>query len=128
MTLAKRMLCALLLLTILPVGALADCRVHARDRVILYGISGDPNVFVWDSRFRLRDYAGGSFDQAQALLPHAFLASPGTRAIVTSCVPTFVQSKFSGVADDAIGIMIIGGPNNGRTGWVLFVDVRPTRR
>ncbi|MHB8147406.1 MAG: hypothetical protein ACYDGM_09155, partial [Vulcanimicrobiaceae bacterium] len=52
---------------------LARCNLHVGERVVLYGTSDDPDVFVWDSRFRMRTYAEGSFDQAKALLPHALL-------------------------------------------------------
>jgi hypothetical protein len=107
-----------------PVGV---CRAQPNARVVLYGTTDDPDVFVWDSRFRLRDYSGGTFDQMRALLPHATLVRPGTRAIVQSCVAGFVQSKFGPGADDAIGIVITNGPLRGQRGWVLGSAVRPLR-
>jgi hypothetical protein len=91
---------------------------------VLYGTSDDPDVFVWDSRFRMRQYEGGSWDQAQALLPHALLAPPGTRGVVSGCVSNFVQSKYLSVPDDAVGIVIISGPLKGKLGWVLGADIR----
>ena len=67
--------------------ALADCKVHRGDHVVLYSTTDDPSVLLWDSRARLREYHAASFDEAQAMLPHAFLVAPGTRANVISCVP-----------------------------------------
>jgi hypothetical protein len=114
-----------LLLLVVPQAARADCHVHANDRIVLFGTSDDPDVFVWDSRFRLRDYEGGTFDQMKALLPHATLVRPGTRALVESCVSDFVQSKYVPQPDDAIGIVIIAGPLRGQRGWVIGTAVRP---
>ena len=107
--------------------ALADCRVRQNDRVVLYGTSDDPDVFVWDSRFRLRDYEGGTFDQMRALLPHATLVRPGTRAVVESCIQSFVQSKYVSQPDDAVGIVIIAGPLRGQRGWVIGSAIRELR-
>ena len=110
-------------------GALkAQCTLRTGARVVLYGTSDDPDVFVWDSRFRMRSYARGSFDQARALLPHALLVEPGTRARIVSCVAGFVESKYSDRADDAIGIVIVSGRYRGRGGWVLETDVRSMLR
>ncbi|HEV7180868.1 MAG TPA: hypothetical protein VGN11_13430 [Candidatus Baltobacteraceae bacterium] len=115
----------ILLVALAATGAAhADCRVHNGDHVVLFGTSDDPDVFVWDSRFRLRDYQGGSWDQAQALLPHAELAQPGTRAIVASCVNNFVQSKYATVPDDAVGIVIVTGRLKGTFRWVIGADIR----
>jgi hypothetical protein len=118
---------ALLLLLLVPLPALADCHVRANDRVVLYGTTDDPDVFVWDSRFRLRDYEGGTFDQMRALLPHATLVRPGTRAMVESCVSDFVQSKYVPEPDDAIGIVITAGPLRGQRGWVIGSAIRQIR-
>lgn len=106
-------------------AAIADCRQSANgSHVVLYGTADDPDVFVWDSRFRLRSYQGGSWDQAQALLPHALLVPPGTRATIAGCAGNFVQSKYAAVPDDAVGIVIVSGPLKGKAGWVLGADVR----
>jgi len=105
-------------------GALADCHVHMGDHVALYGAGDDPKVFVWDSRFRMREYEAGTFDQARALLPHAVLADPWTRAIVSGCVSNFVLFRDSATSDDAIGIVIVSGPLRGERGWVLGSDTR----
>ena len=117
---------ALLLLALLavPIRVPAACLVHLNEHVVLYGTSDDPDVLLWDSRFRLRLYEGGTFDQMQALLPHAILVRPGTRAMVQSCVPNFVQSKFAQTPDDAVGIVVTQGPLRGKRGWVIGSAIR----
>lgn len=102
--------------------ALADCRLRRGEHVVLYSSSGDPSVLMWDSRTRLREYNAASFDVAQALLPHAQLARPGTRADVVSCTPNFVSSPMFHTPDEAVGIEI---SNGGLIRWVLGSDVRP---
>ena len=104
--------------------ALADCKLHVNDRIVLYSVTDDPDVLVWDSRFRLRSYNAATFDQAQQLLPHAYVAKPGTRAIIESCVPDFVVSPELDHPNDAVGIIIISGPDRGKSGWVLSSDIR----
>src|ERR1700757_5537652 len=90
-----------------PPAVHSGCHVRTGDHVVLYGTTDDPDVFLWDSRFRLRDYEGGSFDQMKALLPHATIARPGTRAVVEACVGKFVTSKYTDRPDDAVGIVIV---------------------
>jgi hypothetical protein len=120
------LLCALVaLLWLIPSVTLADCHVRQGEHVALFSEAGDPSVFVWDTRLRLRDYHAASFDEAQALLPHALLVDPGTRAIVVTCVPGYVQSRFIDSGDDAIGVIIVSGLRRGSSGWVLGSDVRP---
>jgi hypothetical protein len=104
--------------------ALADCKAHRGDRVVLYSTTDDPSVLVWDSRARLREYSAASFDVAQAMLPHATLVGPGTHANVVSCAPGFVESPVFPQADDAIGVVVTSGPQRGLAGWVLGSDVR----
>jgi hypothetical protein len=117
----------LLLLLLVPLPAPATCRVRVNQHVALLGTTDDPDVFVWDSRFRLRDYEGGTFDQMQALLPHAILVRPGTRATIESCVTNFVQPKYEENPEDAIGIVITSGPLRGQRGWVLGTAIRVIR-
>lgn len=105
-------------------AALADCKLHRGDRVVLYSTTDDPSVLVWDSRARLRAYHAASFDEAQAMLPHAILVSPGTRATVMSCVPSYVQSPIFTQPADALGVVITNGPQRGLTRWVLGSDLR----
>ena len=108
-----------------PLPAAAQCRIHRGAKVVLYSNSDDPDVLVWDSRFRLRDYRGAPFDVARQLLPHARLAPQGTRATVESCVAEFVAPGVVGSPDDAVGIVIDTGPLRQWRGWVLGSDVRP---
>ncbi|HLX25358.1 MAG TPA: hypothetical protein VKR05_00075 [Candidatus Cybelea sp.] len=127
MTLVRAMLAltaALALLRAIP--ASADCKLHSGVRVVLYSTTEDPDVLAWDSRIRLRDYHASSFDEAEQLLPHAVLEPPGTRAVVSSCVPNFVTSLLLGGPEDAVGIIITSGPDRGHGRWVLGSDVRPT--
>ena len=105
-------------------AAASGCHVHAGDKVVLYSASGDPSVFVWDSPVRLRDYNAATYDEAQAMAARATLVAPGTRALVASCRPNFVQSPYSDSPDDAVGITIITGPQRGHNYWVLSSDVR----
>lgn len=107
--------------------ASADCKFHRGQRVVLYSTTDDPSVLVWDSRARLREYHAASFDEAQAMLPHAVLLAPGTHAVVLSCMSNFVESPTFHAPDDAIGVLILSGPQRGITRWVLGSDVRPSR-
>lgn len=125
----KRGLIALVLCAYaLNAAALADCRVRSGSRVVLYGNSGDPDVFVWDSKQRLLDYSSGTYDVDRMLVPHALLTRPGTRVIVVTCVPNIVHPKFQYAVDDAIGIKILTGSYRGRYGWIKATDMRTTRR
>lgn len=104
--------------------ASADCKVHRGDRIVLYSTTEDPSVLVWDSRARLRAYHAASFDEAQAMLPHATLLAPGTRATVISCVSNYVESPIFTQPADAVGVVISSGPQRGATRWVLGSDAR----
>ncbi len=124
-----KVLLALLVLWLGVLGpALADCKVHRGDHVVLYSTTDDPSVLLWDSRSRLRAYHAASFDEAQAMLPHAILAAPGTHATVISCVPNYVESPIFQTPDDGIGVAISSGPQRGLIRWVLGSDVRTTHR
>lgn len=105
----------------------ADCKFHRGQHVVLYSTTDDPSVLVWDSRARLREYHAASFDEAQAMLPHALLLAPGTHAVVQSCISNFVESPTFHAPDDAIGVLISNGPQRGVIRWVLGSDVRPSR-
>ncbi len=102
----------------------ANCRVRPGEQVVLYSTTDDPAVLVWDSRVRLRDYNAASFDEAQALLPHALLVAPGTRATVITCISNYVPSQMFATPDDAVGVLILSGSQKGATRWVLGSDVR----
>lgn len=110
-----------------PAPSAPPCRLHQGDRVVLYGSSDDPDVLAWDSRFRLRAYHAASFDEAEQLLPHAVLVSAGTRAEVVACVAGFVPSHAFETPEDAIGIMILNGPQKGIGKWVTGSDTRLQR-
>jgi len=105
--------------------AWADCHVHKGEHVALYSTTDDPSVLIWDSRARLRDYHAASFDEAQAMLPHALLVSPGTHGDVVSCIPGYVVSPLFRTPDDAVGVSITNGSSKGAVRWVLGSDVRP---
>lgn len=107
-----------------PAAVRAECKAHRGDRVVLYSTTDDPSVLLWDSRARLRSYYGASFDEAQAMLPHALLVSPGTRATVISCVGNYIESPTFQEPEDAVGVVISSGPQRGLTRWVLGSDVR----
>ncbi|HEY1867106.1 MAG TPA: hypothetical protein VGG70_02350 [Candidatus Cybelea sp.] len=110
--------------SVTPAVARADCKEHRGDKVVLYSTTDDPSVLIWDSRARLRAYYGASFDEAQALLPHSILVAPGTRATVISCVANYIESPIFEQPEDAIGVVISSGPQRGVTRWVLGNDVR----
>lgn len=105
-----------------------QCRLHQGDRVVLYGSGDDPDVLAWDSRFRLRAYHAASFDEAEQLLSHAVLVAAGTRAQVVACVAGFVPSHSFEMPDDAIGIMILNGPERGIGKWVIASDTRMRKK
>jgi|SRR5579871_2033284 len=107
-----------------PAAARAECKAHRGDRVVLYSTTDDPSVLLWDSRARLRSYYGASFDEAQAMLPHALLVSPGTRATVISCVANYIESPTFQEPEDAVGVVISSGVQRGLTRWVIGSDVR----
>jgi len=108
-------------------GPPPQCRLHQGDRVVLYGSGDDPDVLAWDSRFRLRSYHAASFDEAEQLLPHAVLVSAGTRAEVVACIASFVPSHSFERPEDAVGIMILNGPEKGIGKWVIGSDTRVQR-
>jgi len=118
------LLLALLVTIAFAVPASAQCKLHRGARVVLYSESDDPDVLVWDSRFRLRDYYAASFDEAQQLLPHAWLVPPGTRATVETCVADFVLPRLLNAPDNAIGVIVTTGAHHNQRGWVLGTDVR----
>jgi hypothetical protein len=105
--------------------AWADCHVRKGEHVVLYSTTDDPSVLMWDSRTRLREYHAASFDEAQAMLPHALLVSPGTHGDVVTCISGYVASPLFAMPDDAIGISITSGSSKGAIRWVLGSDVRP---
>ena len=114
--------------TPLPSPPPPPCKLHLGERVVLYGSGDDPDVLAWDSRFRLRAYHAASFDEAQQLLTHAVLVAAGTRAQVIACIASFVPAHSSEAPEDAVGIMILNGPDKGIGKWVMGSDTRVGRR
>lgn len=123
----RALLLLLALVCSLTVASHADCRIRPHEKVALLGGMDDPDVFVWDSQFRLASYQTGTYDVAKALLPHAWVIPPGTRAIVTACYPNFVHPRYRGFTDDALRILMLNGPYRGRSGWVMSRDLRRMR-
>jgi hypothetical protein len=105
-----------------------QCALRQGDRIVLYGSGDDPDVLAWDSRFRLRAYHAASFDEAEQLLSHAVLLAAGTRAEVVACVAGFVPAHSFEKPEDAVGIMILNGPEKGIGKWVIGSDTRLQRR
>jgi hypothetical protein len=101
----------------------AECSAVPGGRVLLASDAVDPDVFLWDSRTRLAEYAAGSWGNTRAIFAHTMLAEPGTVALVVSCVPAAAHPKFSTGDEDAIGVRIVSGPYRGRYGWVLSSDI-----
>jgi len=83
--------------------------------VVLASSASDRDVFVWDSRVRLADYASGQWENTRAVFAHTILARQGTRAVIVTCP--------SSGAQDAIAVKVVSGPHRGRYGWVLPTDV-----
>lgn len=106
--------------------ALAECHYKHGQHVVLYSTADDPSVLMWDSRARLREYHAASFDEAQAMLPHALLVSPGTHADVMACIPSYIVSPLFQIPDDAVGVLITSGSWRGVARWVLGSDLRLT--
>lgn len=103
------------------------CAVTPGGRVVLESDAVDPDVFLWDSRTRLIDYAAGQWGNTRAIFAHTVLAEPGTQATVIACFPAAAHPKFSTGDEDAIGVKIMSGPYKGRYGWVLSSDIHPSR-
>jgi hypothetical protein len=103
------------------------CTQNPGGRVVLESDAVDPDVFLWDSRTRLVDYAAGQWGNTRAIFAHTVLAEPGTRAAVVACVPAAAHPKYSTGDEDAIGVKIMSGPYKGRYGWVLSSDIHPSR-
>jgi hypothetical protein len=104
----------------------APCGVSPGHAVVLKSGDLDPDVFVWDTKQRVMDYASGSWGSSE-VLAHTLLAKPGTRAVIVQCTADAVHTK-GGSTRDAIGIKLVNGPNKGRYGWVTSDDVHVIAR
>jgi hypothetical protein len=124
-----RPLGALALLCALSTPALAaPCGVPVGHAVTLKSTDIDPDVFVWDTKQRVVDYAGGIWRDTHDVLSHTVLAKPGTRAVIVQCDAGAVRPKYNADHRDAIGIKLVNGPNKGRYGWVTSEDIHEIAR
>ena len=102
----------------------AGCNTTPGGRVVLESAAVDPDVFVWDSRNRLVDYAAGQWGNTRVIFSHTILAEPGTQALVVACIPAVAHPKFASGDEDAIRVKVMSGPYRGRYGWVLSSDIK----
>jgi hypothetical protein len=118
-----RVLGALALLAVSLPALAAPCAAppvgHA---VFLKSADLDPDVFVWDAKQRVVDYAAGSWRDSHEVVAHTMLAKPGTRAVIVQCFAGLVRKEGTDTRD-AIGVRLTNGPNKGRYGWVTSDDV-----
>jgi len=113
---------ALVVALISPAGGASSCAVPVGRHVVLSSRAIDPDVFVWDSRERVVEYARGYWRHTHDVLAHTLLANAGTRAVIIECAPGIVPSSEDPL--DAVGVRILTGPNRGRYGWVTTEDIR----
>jgi hypothetical protein len=116
----------LALLAAVPVGA-ASCAVNVGWRVVLASDAVDPDVFVWDARGRLVDYAAGQWGNTKTIFAHTMLVQPGTQALVISCAPGQAHPKYQSGDEDIVGVKVLSGAFRGRYGWVLASDTHPMK-
>ena len=100
----------------------APCGVPVGHVIYLKSADLDPDVFVWDTKQRVMDYATGSWGDSHEVVAHTVLAKPGTRAVIVQCQPGVVRKEGADLRD-AVGIRLTSGPSKGRYGWVTSEDV-----
>ncbi len=100
----------------------ASCAIGTGGRVVLASDQVDPDVFLWDTRDRLVDFAAGHWNSSRTISEHTFLAKPGTRAVVIACTPAFAHPHYSD-AQDVIHVKVVTGPFRGKQGWVMSSDL-----
>ena len=101
----------------------APCALAVGTAVTLRSTDFDPDVFVWDSRQRAIDYAGGHWKNAAEVMSHTLLAKPGTRAVVIACEADSAHSRYANALEDTVGLKITAGPYRGKFGWVTAEDI-----
>ena len=100
----------------------AGCNDIVGRRVILASDAIDPNVFVWDQRVAMVNYAAGVWRPAQAVFHHTILEKPGTHAFVVLMPSAQIHPRYISPSLDALGIKVLSGPDRGRYGWVTEED------
>jgi hypothetical protein len=105
----------------------ASCSLAVGLHVLLVADGTDPDVFLWDARTRLIDYASGHWGNTKAIFDHTLLVEPGTRAQVVACSPAAVRPKYTAVDEDVLGVKVLSGPFRGRYGWALSSDAHQLR-
>ena len=119
---------AAVFLAALGVPAAAQPCLPPGHPVVLRANALDPDVFVWDSRERVLDYASGYWRDTEDVVAHSLLAKPGTRATVVRCYAGAVSSRYANAREDLLAVRIVSGPNRGRYGWITSEDVAPGPR
>ncbi len=109
-------------------GRANSCSLAVGARVALASQAEDPDVFVWDSRQRLVNYAAGKWGNTRAVLAHTMLVQPGTEALVVSCAPGAARPEYMPTPKDVLGVKVLTGEFRGRYGWVLADDARLIHR
>ena len=104
-------------------GRAASCSVNVGWHVALASDAVDPDVFVWDSRPRLVDYAAGRWGNTHAVLAHTMLVQPGTEALVVACAPGAARPEYTSTVKDVVGVK---DPQRA-VPWTLRLDPRRRR-
>jgi len=102
------------------------CAVSSGQRVSLVSQDLDPDVFLWDSRDGLMQYAQGDYS-VRSVLRHTTLVNAYSTAIVIGCRGTQIHPPYASDAApyvDVVAVRILSGLARGRYGWVLSTDVR----
>lgn len=124
----RRLVLSVAFAACIPAAASAAvCSANPGGHITLESDAVDPDVFLWDSRDRLVDYAAGQWGNTRAIFAHTVLTEPGTEATVVSCYPGVAHPKFAAGDEDAIGVKIVKGPYKGRYGWILSSDAHLAR-
>ena len=104
-------------------AAAAPCAAPVGTAVTLRSTDFDPDVFVWDSKTRVAEYAGGHWKNTSDVMNHTLLAKPNTKAVIVACEADKVRSRYADALEDSIGVRILSGINKGKYGWVTSEDV-----
>jgi hypothetical protein len=100
----------------------ANCSVSKENHVVLSSDAIDPDVFVWDTRDHLVDYAAARWDSSRAVSERTVLAKKGTHAVVKDCAPALAHPHYT-EPQDVIQVLITTGPFRGHVGWVISADL-----